>query len=418
LALSLQAVILGISTKTRINSAIKGKVTLMRKKYSMTFIVLAALFAANTGNSWAQSMHTSGTGYEAPVTAQEIKPVLFQNVDKALAAAREESADLLAPKSFDAGLQRYREAEKRFAKGEKLADICVELNAALTSFQKAREAAKLAKVAFAAAWDARVEAQKTEAPKFAIIVWQNAEEKMLKIARTLESGDLNAARKNIAPVEKLYRQAEREAAAQNPLALNGRKPSEKAGEPRPGVEKLAAASKESSDAINALKQKVEKLEQALKSKNGASIQREPQTVPQAETHALLQQLFNQNEGIVLKRGSDIIIRLPGLDFVERAAYPDARTVHLLDKVRQAIAMFPAKHLTIEGHSYFFRSVGENLKHSREKAEAVKSYLREILNIARPAIVAIGYGDTRPIMNREFTNNRIDIVIHVGKGETS
>ncbi|MGH7451720.1 MAG: OmpA family protein [bacterium] len=395
----------------------------MKKIYSMAFIALAAIIAANAGNSWAQRTQKSGTGYEARVTAQEIKPMLFQNVDNAMVMAKEQNADLLAPKAFEEGLKRYREAEKRLEKGEKLAAICVELNAALASFQKAQEATKLAKVAFAAAWDARVEAQKAEAPKFAITMWQNAEEKLLKAARTLEDGNLNEARKNIVAIEKQYRQAEREAVAQNPLAQNRRKPSEKVSEPQPVVEKLADASKESSDVINALKQKVEELEQALKSKNGTSIQREPKAAPRLETYALLQQLFNQNEGIVLKRGNDIIIRLRDLDFVEQAAYTDIKTVQILDKVRQAINMFPAKHITIEGHTYLFRSVVENLKHSREKAEAVKSYLKENLNIDRSAIVAIGYGDTNPIVNRSLSNgnlgnNRIDIVIHLGKGETS
>jgi outer membrane protein OmpA-like peptidoglycan-associated protein len=392
----------------------------MKKTYSMALIVLAAFIAANAGNSWAQRTHPSGTVYEAQATAQEIKPVLFQNADKALATAKEEIADLLAPQAFDEGLQRYREAGKRFEKGEKLAAICVELNAALASFQKARDAAKLAKVAFASALAARVEAQQAEAPKFAITLWQNAEEKLLKAARTLEDGNLNEARKKIAAAEKQYRQAEREAFVQNPLAQKVRPPFEKVSEPQPVVEKLAAVSNESSDAINALEQKVEKLEQALRSRNGeVSIQ----AAPRLETEAFLQQLFNQTEGAVLKRGNDIIIRLYGLDYVEPAAYTETRNFYLLEKVRQAITMIPAKQITIEGHTDFFRSKSENLKHSREKAEAVKSYLKGNLNSGRPAIVAIGYGDTNPITNRarsngNFGNNRIDIIIHLGKSETS
>lgn len=386
-------------------------------------LALAALIAANAGNSRAQTMQTSGTGYEAQATAQEIKPVLFQNADKALATAREESADLLAPKAFDEGLKRYLEAEKRFERGEKLAAICAELNAALAAFQKARDAVKIARAAFAPVLAARAEAQKAGAPQFATTQWRNAEEKLRKTARTLENGNLNEAKKNIVAAENLYRQAEREAVVQNPLAQKRRRPSEEVSEPLPLVEKPVDASEENSAAIIALKQKVEELEQALKSKNSVSFQREPQAAPRLEIHALLQQLFNKNEGIVLKRGNDIVIRLYGLDDVEQAAYTEIRDLHLLEKVRQAINMVPAKHITIAGHAYLYRSVSDNLKHSREKAEAVKRYLKGNFSGARPAIVAIGYGDTNPIANGSLNNgnlgnNRIDIIIHLGKGKTS
>jgi outer membrane protein OmpA-like peptidoglycan-associated protein len=407
-------------------SAIKGKVIIMKKIFSMTLIALAALIAANAGNSWAKRAQAVETAYEARRTAQEIKPVLFQNVDTAMAAAKEQIADLLAPKTFDEGLKRYQEAEKRFENGEKLAAICIELNAALASFQKAQEASKLAKVAFASALDARAEAQKAAAPKFSTATWHSAEEKLRKTARTLEEGHLNAARKNVAAVEKQYRQAEREAVAQNPLAWNRRRSAGKMSEPQPAIEKPADASTASRDAINVLQQKVEKLEQALAGKNGTQAEI-PQGAPQAaarrETMSPLNRLFNQNEGAVLKRGNDLVIRIYGLDFAESAASLEPRQVYLLDKVRQALEMLPAESITIEGHTYLFGAVDDNLKHSREKAEAVKSYLKGNLSRARAAIVAIGYGNTSPLPNRRPANghagnNRVDIVIHLGSGATS
>jgi outer membrane protein OmpA-like peptidoglycan-associated protein len=401
----------------------------MKKAYALTKAVIIVLAAANTGISW--STQTNWIGDRASRITPEIKSALFQTVDQAMAAAKAENADMLAPEKFHEGLKRYREAEKRFEQGEKLANIYAELNATLAAFQQAQEATKLAKVTFSSALEARADAEEAGAPQFATKAWHKAEEKLLGAAKALEEGDLNGARKATIAAAKEYRQAQFEAARQNPVepkaarsfGQNGRARSPKVDE----QELLDKVTKENSDQITLLKRKVDELEQALQAKNKAqaeTVQRAtPSTTARREAFAPLENLFARNEGIVLKRGNEIVVRLYGLDFVDRNAEIELRHVHLLAKVKQALEMLAAHKITIEGHSYVYGTVVENLEHSRERAEAVKSYLQENLAVYRPAIVAIGYGDTSPIPTRELNNghlgnNRIDIVIHLTSGETS
>ena len=111
----------------------------------------------------------------------------------------------------------------------------------------------------------------------------------------------------------------------------------------------------------------------------------------------------------------MIIRLVGLTFqsgqdVVRPAYRQ-----LLDKVRQAIDVFPRSQVTVEGHTDAYGGDENNLALSRRRADAVSAYLTNELNVPAFRLSSVGYGETQPIANNDTEqgrerNRRIDIII--------
>jgi hypothetical protein len=219
-------------------------------------------------------------------------------------------------------LKSYLEAEKRFERGEMLADINAALNAAVVA-SKSGELAKLAKVVFTAALQARDDAMKGAAPKFVAATWQKPKSNCSAPLVLWKRAISTRREKSSSRSSSNTCQAEREAIQQNPLSLKNREPGKSTKEPSNG----STASK---DEINRLKQKAEQLEETVKrqasanknetSRNGSqeeTASRSPAPSPGVEPFAPLEHLFSREEGIVLKSGNDLIIRIYGLDFVER-----------------------------------------------------------------------------------------------------
>jgi outer membrane protein OmpA-like peptidoglycan-associated protein len=142
------------------------------------------------------------------VGSNDVKTVLFQQVNETMIAAKKAHADVLAPKNFGEAMKRYKEAESDLKKGEKLEDIEKKLSQSSAYFKKAIDATKLAEVTFPNAMKARKDAQITESAKFSSKLWTEAEEKFNEGAGKLEDGDVNDARKKAGEAEKLYRKAE------------------------------------------------------------------------------------------------------------------------------------------------------------------------------------------------------------------
>ena len=84
------------------------------------------------------------------------------------------------------------------------------------------------------------------------------------------------------------------------------------------------------------------------------------------------------------------------------------------KLQDAIRMFPASRVTIEGHTDAYGTDEENLRLSAARAVAVREYLAANLAISPEALQATGLGETRPIASNETPegrsmNRRIDVV---------
>ncbi len=139
---------------------------------------------------------------------QDLRATLFGEVDAVMAQGTAARADILAPKSWGSGMEKYASAERKFADGKNIDDIKKDLSAASGSFRSAIKATDLAALTLATPLKARDDAAKVEAAKSAATLWSQAEAKFAEAGRKLEEGNVNDARKRGTEAETLYRDAE------------------------------------------------------------------------------------------------------------------------------------------------------------------------------------------------------------------
>ena len=143
-----------------------------------------------------------------PAAGQELRATLFTDADALISQGKELRSDLLAPKSWGKGMEKYSSAERKLTDGKNLEDIRKELTQASGYFRDAIKATELAKVTMASYLKARDDAAKVDAAKNDPQTWERAEVKFFEAGRELEEGDINNARKRGAEAEALYRDAE------------------------------------------------------------------------------------------------------------------------------------------------------------------------------------------------------------------
>jgi len=126
-------------------------------------------------------------------------------------------------------------------------------------------------------------------------------------------------------------------------------------------------------------------------------------------------MFQREEARVSREGNEIVLRMVGLTFASGQYDIDEAHRPLLEKVRQALDVFPNSQAVIEGHTDSYGGDEANMVLSRRRAEAVMGYLTNELGVQGFRLSAVGYGETRPIANNETAqgrerNRRIDIRI--------
>jgi OOP family OmpA-OmpF porin len=140
--------------------------------------------------------------------AQDLRSTLFPEADRALEAARNANAELLAPESFARGMQAYATAESDLQRGRNMDRIRATLAQATAEFTESKEAAEIANVTLASLIKTRADASNATADTFAGSLWTEAGELFDAAARRLESGDIRGARSRADDAEALYRDAE------------------------------------------------------------------------------------------------------------------------------------------------------------------------------------------------------------------
>ena len=126
-------------------------------------------------------------------------------------------------------------------------------------------------------------------------------------------------------------------------------------------------------------------------------------------------LFGEDEAKVFQEGERVIIRLTGFTFPSGTSVIEPRFFPLLSKVQRAIGEFPTSQIAIEGHTDSKGEDAFNLKLSQTRADAIRTYLVANLGLNPARIVAIGYGESRPIASNETNegramNRRVDVII--------
>ena len=135
----------------------------------------------------------------------------------------------------------------------------------------------------------------------------------------------------------------------------------------------------------------------------------------SRTFATVERLFDPSEADVFRQRDDVIIRLHGISFPTGSAVIEPEYLGMLTKVQRAIDLFPTSTVKIEGHTDSFGGDRTNLELSRERAEAVRTYLISNMRIDPRRITAVGYGEERPIASNDSAagrqkNRRIEVII--------
>ncbi len=137
-----------------------------------------------------------------------LRDQLFAEADRAMAAANEALANVLAPSSYEEAADHYRSADTNLSRGRSLEGIRSDLEDAVAYFNEAIESAAVARVSLGAAISARDDAAEADAATYAPEEWRDAEVTFASAARRLEGGNLNRARREAAEAEEEYRAAE------------------------------------------------------------------------------------------------------------------------------------------------------------------------------------------------------------------
>ncbi len=133
----------------------------------------------------------------------------------------------------------------------------------------------------------------------------------------------------------------------------------------------------------------------------------------------IEDMYAPQEAVVLREGTNLVIRLVGLNFASGKSVIEPGYFGLLTKVQRAIREFPNAPIVIEGHTDSRGHDAANQKLSEQRSNAVKSYLIANMGLPSEQIQSIGYGKSKPIASNETEdgrrkNRRIDIVLEIGE----
>lgn len=151
---------------------------------------------------------------------------------------------------------------------------------------------------------------------------------------------------------------------------------------------------------------------SLQTETAAERQREAEI---KQKFATVQSLFNEKEAEVYRQGNNVLIRSYGFSFPSGKSEIQSENFPLLNKIIQAVNLFPASGVQVSGHTDNRGSDALNLKLSEERSEKVGRFLVEVGNIEGKRVSSKGYGKTRPLASNETdegraANRRVEILI--------
>jgi len=184
------------------------------------------------------------------------------------------------------------------------------------------------------------------------------------------------------------------------------------------LQRLSQQSAEDSIRLADLEEELRALDQRLggaTAERAALVQRLAAQERVREQFAQVEKMFSSDEARVFRQGNTIILRLVDLTFDSGASQIKPDNFNLLEKVEKAIDVFPRSELTIEGHTDSHGGDEFNQNLSQERAESVQQYMINAMRIPSYRLIAVGYGETRPVASNETApgrerNRRIDVII--------
>lgn len=187
---------------------------------------------------------------------------------------------------------------------------------------------------------------------------------------------------------------------------------------RDSLSRVANELAENRDRLAAYEERVAELEELVgevETEKSALARRLEAQAELSRTFATVERLFDSSEADVFRQSDDVIIRLFGITFAVGSSAVEPEHLGLLTKVQRAIDLFPTSTVTVEGHTDSFGGDQANLKLSRERAEAIRTYLVSNMRLDPRRITAVGHGEERPIASNDNAsgrqkNRRIEIII--------
>jgi outer membrane protein OmpA-like peptidoglycan-associated protein len=184
------------------------------------------------------------------------------------------------------------------------------------------------------------------------------------------------------------------------------------------LQSLEAELEERRRQVAGLEEEIRELDQRLG--NTSAERRNLMRVVQAnlrerEQYEQVRKLFSEQEAEVLREGDNVTIRMVGLTFPSGSSRLDDSGRGLIDRLQEALEIYPRSQVRVEGHTDSSGSPGANQSLSQKRATAVASYLIESAGLQAFRVNAMGYGDTRPVTSNRTAagraqNRRIDVVI--------
>jgi len=147
-------------------------------------------------------------GVGAANAQNELRETFFKEADAAKAAAEAANAALLAPRSYQRGMDEYKDADFALERGRNIETVRSNAAGATRYFKTATTAAQLASTALAQVMKSRQDAANARAPELSSEIWQEAQRKFGDAIRMLERGDLKGAKRRDIEATSLYRDAE------------------------------------------------------------------------------------------------------------------------------------------------------------------------------------------------------------------
>lgn len=144
-------------------------------------------------------------------------------------------------------------------------------------------------------------------------------------------------------------------------------------------------------------------------------EQERQRERQAGRLKSIQELFSEDEAVVLQQGDDLLIRLKGFHFPPNRAIIESGNFGLLSKVVAALAVYPQSNAIVSGHTDDRGNDQRNLDLSIERAISVVKFLTTVGGVSASKVQAVGKGESEPITSNDTregraVNRRIDVVI--------
>ncbi len=160
---------------------------------------------------------------------------------------------------------------------------------------------------------------------------------------------------------------------------------------------------------------------SLKATEGVLKQQE-EKLARASTQVRFQEAMDEarekispNDALVYQQGNQLVFRLKSMNFPSgKAVIPESSKL-LLSKVAAIIKKLDAEKVVVQGHTDSVGSVKTNQRLSKERANAVATYLSTFKGGYK--ITFVGYGESYPIASNETaagraTNRRVDLVVSV------